>query len=237
MPFVSEAFALLARGISPHHIDSVMKSGGFPVGPITLTDEVGLDVGLHIAKYLKSVFPERFAGNELAALEDFVAAGFTGRKAGKGFFLYPSEQEKKKQTGILDKVTKTLTGKSGQKELNAAAMVIVARHRSGGNEGESVHVADRDIFFRLVARMANEATECLREGVLNSASDGDIGAVFGLGFPPFLGGPFRWLDSVGADTVVRRLEGLAKEEGPQWGPSPLLLDMARTGKKFHDKHQ
>jgi 3-hydroxyacyl-CoA dehydrogenase/enoyl-CoA hydratase/3-hydroxybutyryl-CoA epimerase len=81
--------------------------------------------------------------------------------------------------------------------------------------------------------MANEAVDCLKEGILNSATDGDIGAVFGLGFPPFLGGPFRWIDHISAPVLVRQLQGFAATYGPQFAPSELLVDMAKKGTKFH----
>lgn len=70
-----------------------------------------------------------------------------------------------------------------------------------------------------------------------NATDGDIGAVFGLGFPPFLGGPFRWIDRIGARTLVREMEGLTTLCGPQFKPSALLVEHARLDKKFHERKQ
>lgn len=219
MPFVGEAFALLAEGVSITHIDSVIRKYGFPVGPCTLTDEVGLDVGLHIAKYLKSVWPERFAGKELEALEEFVGAGFNGRKSGKGFFHYDLPKP-----SLMDKIM----GKGG-KQVNQAAVAILQKHA----RPSATPVSDDDIFLRMVGRMANEAVECLQDGILNNPTDGDIGAVFGLGFPPFHGGPFRWIDQIGASTLVRHLEGFANRHGKQFTPAKLLVEHARNGTKFH----
>ena len=220
MPFVAEAFALLSEGVSISKIDSVIKKYGFPVGPCALTDEVGLDVGLHIAKYLKTIWPERFAGKELVALEEFVLSGFSGRKSGKGFFLYDTPKP-----GLISR----LMGKGG-KQINPDAVKILAKHQNATEK----EVSDETIFLRMVGRMANEAVMCLEEGILKNATDGDIGAVFGLGFPPFLGGPFRWIDQIGAVTLTRHLEGFSSRYGPQFKPSAMLVDLAKSGKKFHD---
>jgi 3-hydroxyacyl-CoA dehydrogenase/enoyl-CoA hydratase/3-hydroxybutyryl-CoA epimerase len=81
--------------------------------------------------------------------------------------------------------------------------------------------------------MVNEAARCLEDGILRSARDGDVGAVFGIGFPPFRGGPFRYADSLGAAEVVRQLEELDSRLAPRFQPAELLLDMARSGQKFH----
>ena len=81
--------------------------------------------------------------------------------------------------------------------------------------------------------MVNEAALCFGEGILRSARDGDIGAIFGLGFPPFRGGPFRYVDSVGAREIVRRMERFRDRLGNRFAPAPVLVDMAKTGATFH----
>ena len=86
---------------------------------------------------------------------------------------------------------------------------------------------------RVVLRFVSEAVHCLQSGVIASARDGDIGAVFGVGFPPFLGGPFMYVDAVGAKEVVARMEALQKAHGDQFAPPQLLLDHAASGKPFH----
>jgi 3-hydroxyacyl-CoA dehydrogenase/enoyl-CoA hydratase/3-hydroxybutyryl-CoA epimerase len=81
--------------------------------------------------------------------------------------------------------------------------------------------------------MANESLLTLGEGILRSARDGDIGAVFGLGFPPFRGGPFRWVDSEGSARVLERMRRLEGRLGPRFSPAPLLVEHAATGKPLH----
>ena len=81
--------------------------------------------------------------------------------------------------------------------------------------------------------MVNEAARCLESDILRSARDGDIGAVFGLGFPPFLGGPFRYADTLGADHVVRRLEHFAGLHGERYRPAGILRGLAEQGESFY----
>ena len=87
--------------------------------------------------------------------------------------------------------------------------------------------------LRMALTMINEAAYCLEEGILKSATDGDLGAILGLGFPPFLGGPFRYIDHLGSDTIVKKLNGFAEEFGPRFKPASILMDKAKDGKKFH----
>ncbi|HET7292948.1 MAG TPA: 3-hydroxyacyl-CoA dehydrogenase family protein, partial [Vicinamibacteria bacterium] len=91
----------------------------------------------------------------------------------------------------------------------------------------------REVQDRLVFAFLNEAVLCLQDGVLRSPRDGDVGAIFGLGFPPFLGGPFRYLDQLGARFAVEMLERLAEKHGARFEPAALLRDMTKTGKRFH----
>ncbi len=91
----------------------------------------------------------------------------------------------------------------------------------------------QEIVDRVVLLMVNEAIRCLGEGILRSARDGDVGAVFGLGFPPFRGGPFRYVDALGARQVLERIEALRARFGDRFEPAPLLVEHARSGTAFH----
>jgi 3-hydroxyacyl-CoA dehydrogenase/enoyl-CoA hydratase/3-hydroxybutyryl-CoA epimerase len=79
----------------------------------------------------------------------------------------------------------------------------------------------------------NESVLCLQEGILRSPRDGDVGAIFGLGFPPFLGGPFRYLDHLGARFALETMEKLQARHGGRFRPAPMLVDLAREGRTFH----
>ncbi|MBW1775226.1 MAG: fatty acid oxidation complex subunit alpha FadJ, partial [Deltaproteobacteria bacterium] len=80
--------------------------------------------------------------------------------------------------------------------------------------------------------MVNEAAHCLQEDVIASPRDGDVGAVLGLGFPPFRGGPFHHADDLGLETIVSRMETLAEQHGPRYAPAQMIVDMERQGKTF-----
>ncbi len=203
-PYSAEAFHLLSEGARVEDIDGAMEAWGFPVGPLRLADEVGIDVGAKIAVILTDAFGERMAPPP--GMEGLTASGRKGRKNGKGFYTY----EKGKRGGVDTTV---------YEDLHVAA--------TGG-------IARTDIQERVGLALINEAARCLQEGILRSARDGDIGAVMGIGFPPFRGGPFLWIDQVGADRVVERLERLAARHGPRFDPAQILVEAARTGRKFRD---
>ena len=124
-------------------------------------------------------------------------AGYHGRKNNKGFYRYPAK------------------GKKGRKTVNEEIYSFF-----GGAERKDFAV--EDIVDRMVLLMVNEAYHCLAEGVLRTERDGDVGAVFGLGFPPFHGGPFRYTDARGAQAVRERLQQLEERHGARFKPCPAL---------------
>ena len=200
---MNEAGRLLDDGASIDAIDRALVDWGFPVGPIALLDEVGIDVGGKVGGVRSEAFGARSAPSE--ALQRVVASGRTGRKGGSGFYRYDSAGKK---GGVDESVYE----------------IIGARRR----EIESAEITER-----CVLAMVNEAARCLAEGILRSPRDGDIGAVFGIGFPPFRCGPFRYVDSIGPAQIVERLEDLDLRYHPRFEPAGLLLDMAATGRSFY----
>jgi len=241
-PVMEEAAQLALEGVDLHEIDKLMRLIGFPVGPITLLDEVGIDVAAHVAKDMAPFFEPRFGKRDTSAMEAMVKQGFLGRKANKGFFLYGSEQPKdaiskaKHIAANLPVVGDKLSGISALgihkgKPVNPGALEILSAH---GSKPGSTKVTDPKLLQeRVLLRMVNEAAQCLQEGILENAVDGDVGAVFGLGFPPMTGGPFRYTDTVGASAVVSTLERFASTYGKRFTPAQLLVDMARSGRRFH----
>jgi 3-hydroxyacyl-CoA dehydrogenase/enoyl-CoA hydratase/3-hydroxybutyryl-CoA epimerase len=204
-PYINEAGLLLDEGVSIEAVDRALVEFGFPVGPITLIDEVGLDIAGKSGAIMLEAFGTRMAPSQ--SLSRVVAAGRTGRKGKKGFYRY---DEKGKKGGIDPSVYELLpTG------------------------ARRVEVPQDEIQRRCVLAMVNEALRCLQEGILRSPRDGDVGAVFGIGFPPFRGGPFRYVDSLGAERVVRALEGLNADRAPRFAPTQLLIEMAREGRRFY----
>jgi len=204
-PYINEAGILLDEGVAIDAIDRALVEFGFPVGPITLIDEVGLDIAGKSGAIMLEAFGTRMAPSQ--SLTRVVAAGRTGRKGKKGFYRY---DETGKKRGVDPSVYELLP--TGQRRTE---------------------VPSDDIQRRCVLAMVNEAVRCLQDGILRTSRDGDVGAVFGIGFPPFRGGPFRYADSLGTERVVRALEGLNSDRAPRFAPAQLLIEMARGGRRFY----
>jgi len=201
-PYLNEAAFLLEEGASVEAIDIAMEDWGFPVGPLRLTDEVGIDVGAHVAIILQEAFGDRMKGPDMMA--GLIEDDRKGRKNGRGFYRYTEG----KRQGVDETVYEAL------------------------GLAERIPVSKRDVTERLTMAFLNEAALCLQEGILRSARDGDIGAVFGLGYPPFRGGPFFTVDQMGADVVVAKLEALEARFGERFAPAQILRDHAESGEKF-----
>jgi 3-hydroxyacyl-CoA dehydrogenase/enoyl-CoA hydratase/3-hydroxybutyryl-CoA epimerase len=172
-----------------------MTEFGWPVGPFTLMDEVGLAVAHHAGETVAAALgTDADTRNAVAVLN---GAGLLGKRGGEGFYRY----EGKKKTPNV-RVYQLLE--------------VSARPALAGAETAE----------RLTALFVNAAAQCLDEGVLRSAAEGDLGAVLGLGFPPFLGGPFRYADSRGA-ALRDLLRALADHHGPRYGPAESLANGRR----------
>ncbi|ENG2550966.1 TPA: fatty acid oxidation complex subunit alpha FadJ [Citrobacter farmeri] len=205
-PYINEAIRLLTEGERVDQIDSALVKFGFPVGPIQLLDEVGIDTGTKIIPILEAAYGERFSA-PANVVSSILNDDRKGRKNGRGFYLYGAK------------------GRKSKKQVDPAIYALI------GAQGQS-RLSRQQIAERCVMLMLNEAARCFDEQVIRSARDGDIGAVFGIGFPPFLGGPFRYMDALGAGEVVAVLQRLASLYGPRFTPCDTLLQMAERGESF-----
>ncbi len=201
-PLMNEAAYLLSEGVAIERIDGAMVDFGFPIGPIKLTDEVGIDVGAKVGKVLVEAFGDRLSPPE--GMERLVADGRSGRKNGRGFYRYDGEKG----------VDKSVYDVLGVKPTNTG-------------------ISDHEIAWRCTLAMVNEACRCMGDGVLRSARDGDIGAIFGLGFPPFRGGPFRFADGIGPAEILNRLEAYEERFGARFAAAPMLRELAEADGRFH----
>ena len=204
-PYLNESTRLLTEGVDVKAVDKALVRFGFPVGPITLLDEVGVDVGTKVAPVLEKAFGERMASPDAAGL--MIENDYLGRKSGRGFYIYE---------GVA----------KGEKPVNTALYELM-------NVSQEKDADDEEIVSRCVWLMINEAAYCLQDGIISDPMHGDIGAIFGLGFPPFRGGPFRYMDSLGLTNSVRTLERLAEQFGDRFTPAPLLIEMAKKKQRFY----
>lgn len=203
-PYMNEAARLVLAGEPIEHVDKSLVKFGFPVGPITLLDEVGIDVGAKVAAILRKELGARF--DPPAAFDKLIDDDRKGKKNQKGFYQYGSSVKGKP----VDQSVYSLLNISPNQNLDGEAIAELC-----------------------ILPMLNEAAYCLQEGIIRSARDGDIGSIFGIGFPPFLGGPFRYMDTMGIGSVVAKLEKLAEQRGDRYQPAPLLKQMAEQQQRFY----
>lgn len=208
-PYLIEALLMIEEGVSIEDIDGAITKLGMPIGPITLLDEVGIDVGAHVmsgnmADLLKG--REGFKINH--SMPKMFEAGLHGRKSKKGFYNYNEKKGRLKKSSPNQDV-----------------------YNYFGNP-KSNKLSSEEITERTMLMLLNEAVWCLEDNILQNAKDGDIGAVLGVGFLPWSGGPFSYMNLLGIDHVVERMQHYAKIHGPKFNPRPMLIEMAKNGKTF-----
>ena len=166
------------------------------------------EIGLDVALKASAVLHDAF-GDRMKPMDGLGAMteqGRLGRKSGRGFYVY----------------------RKGKKKVDPAAYEVIGAATDAA-------VPDDDVTSRLVYVMLNEAARAFDEGVVRSARDGDIGAVFGMGFPPFRGGPLRYIDAVGSAQAVDTLEELALKHGGRFEPAACLKSMAERNEQFYSR--
>lgn len=203
-PYINEAGHLAMEGVPFDLIDKSLTQWGFPVGPFKLLDEVGVDVGVKVQHILEAAYGARMQASPI--VDKLVADKRIGKKVKKGFYDYSGTAKGKTIDPAVYRLLDIKPGKSPVTE---------------------------EIVDRCILPLLNEAALCLEKKVIGCARDGDTGAVFGIGFPPFRGGPFKYIDSIGAATIVEKLQRLEQQHGERFTPAPGLLKMAENGKKYY----
>ena len=209
-PYLNIAFKCGMEGVPFEHIDQALTKFGFPVGPFKLLDEVGIDTSSKIQPVLAAAFGDRMQASDKMGL--LIEQKRLGKKVKKGFYAY--DKKFRTSASIIDKTVYDDLGITPGNDMNA-----------------------KTIIERCVYTMLNEAAMCLDEGIIDSPRDGDIGAVFGIGFPPFLGGPFKYMDSIGIENIVNKLIDLSEKYGKCYKPAPILVRMAEKGASFYSQAQ
>ncbi|MEM9755951.1 MAG: 3-hydroxyacyl-CoA dehydrogenase NAD-binding domain-containing protein, partial [Pseudomonadota bacterium] len=207
LPYVNEGARMVQEGVAPALIENAAKLLGFPLGPLQLTDETSIDLGVKIAKATKAADPG-YDDTTDELLFWMADGGRLGKKAMAGFYVY---DEAGKRLGLWDGLAERYPLADPQPDLGT--------------------VKDR-----LMLAQVLEAVRAFEEGVLTDIREGDVGAILGWGFAPWSGGPFSWLDMLGLPNAVARCDALADSQGPRFACPPLLRGLAEAGETFYGRY-
>ncbi|WP_445358665.1 fatty acid oxidation complex subunit alpha FadB [Microbulbifer sp. ANSA005] len=204
-------FSMLVRdGADFQAVDKVMERWGWPMGPAYLMDVVGIDTGVHAESVMAEGFPDRMGKTFTAASDVMYEAGRYGQKNNKGFYNY--EQDKKGRP---------------KKVATEESYELLKPHVAERREFEK-----DEIIERMMVPMATELARCLEEGIVDSPAEADMALIYGIGFPPFRGGIFAWLDSIGLDEFVKIADKYA-DLGELYKPTDRMREMAASGKTYY----
>ena len=198
---------MVGEGVTPALIENAAQLLGFPVGPLQLVDETSIELGAKIARATKAALGDAYPDS---AVDDVLfwieGEGRLGRKAGAGFYSY---DQKGKRDGLWHGLASRFSENADQPELS-------------------------EVQHRLLMAQVLEAVRALEEGVLTDIREGDVGAILGWGFAPWSGGPFSWIDMIGAARAVEICGQLAGH-GARFAVPQLLTDMAESGETFYGR--
>ncbi|NHF71931.1 3-hydroxyacyl-CoA dehydrogenase NAD-binding domain-containing protein [Paracoccus xiamenensis] len=208
IPYLNEGMRMTAEGVNPTLIENAAKMMGMPLGPLQLVDETSIDLGVKIAKATKAAMGDAYPDGAVDEVLFWMAdEGRLGRKSNAGFYAY---DDKGKRQGLWDGLEAKFPEADEQPELT-------------------------EVQHRLMFAQVLEAVRALEEGVLEDIREGDVGAILGWGFAPWSGGPFSWLDMMGAARAVEICDHLTAEYGERFKAPALLRDMAAKGETFYGR--
>ena len=212
-PYFAGFIKLVNEGVDFLRIDKVMEKFGWPMGPAYLLDVVGIDTGHHANAVMAAGFPDRMASTGKTAIEAMFEAQRFGQKNGKGFYAY-----------VPDK--KGVPKKTVDPDAQAILKPLVTVDNSAS-------ITDQDIVDRMMLPLIIECSRCLEDGIVATPVEVDIALVYGLGFPPFRGGPFRYADAVGLDALCRTAAKFTSL-GKLYEPTAQMRRFAENGRRFHE---
>ncbi len=208
IPYINEGVRMVGEGVAPALVDHAAKLLGFPVGPLQLIDETSIDLGVKIAKATKAAMGDAYPDDAVDEVIFWMAGqGRMGRKAKAGFYDY---DDKGKRLGYWDGLAEKYPVREEQPDLT-------------------------EVQLRLMMAQVLEAVRALEDGVLTDIREGDVGAILGWGFAPWSGGPFSWLDMIGAGKAVEICDYLTETFGARFTTPDLLRDMAGKGETFYGR--
>ncbi|MDB2550676.1 3-hydroxyacyl-CoA dehydrogenase NAD-binding domain-containing protein [Rickettsiales bacterium] len=212
LPFINESGFLLEEDGDIKKIDKIISDFGMPMGPFILSDVVGIDVGHKVAISLFEAYGRRM---KICSILTKISENkkILGKKSNLGFYKY---NKFGKNLGINPRINEKI------KKIRSNRKILVRR------------LSKEEIIERSIFIMINEASRCLEENVVSSATELDIAMIFGAGFPPFRGGLLKYADVIGSKRIVEKLRNYQKSSGSRFTPSKLLAQMAKTNQKFYD---
>ena len=208
--YVQQSLFLLDEGASPQQIDGALQKWGMAMGPFTMYDMAGNDIGFEIRKRRAKERPDFVYGK----FADRIAEkGWFGQKTGRGWYRYEPGNRKPIPDAEVEQMLQSYRREMGH---------------------QTRQISDDEIIQRCIYALANEGAHILEEGIALRASDIDMVYLTGYGFPPYRGGPMFYADTVGLDKVLASIERFQKGyHGDQWKPAPLLRKLANEGRRFN----
>ena len=208
MRYIQEGYNMLSEGVKPALIENVGKMAGMPVGPLSLQDEVAIDLAYKVMQQTKNDLGSQYVeGKGDVIIDKMYAAERYGRKNGKGFYVYQGRE-------------KHLWPELGQFAVNGL---------------QDPQPSVQDLKDRLMYVQAIEAARTMAEGIVHDPREADLGSIFGWGFAPFTGGAISFIDTIGAKKFTDRADELLEAYGPQFEVPKLLREMAKSGETFYGK--
>ncbi|MFN7223776.1 MAG: 3-hydroxyacyl-CoA dehydrogenase NAD-binding domain-containing protein [Paracoccaceae bacterium] len=208
IPYINEGIRMVAEGVEPALVENAAKLVGMPLGPLQLVDETSIDLGVKIAKATRAAMGDAYPDGAVDEVLFWMAEqGRMGKKANAGFYSYDAAG---KREGLWDG--------------------LVARYPVAKDQPSLTEVQ-----HRLLMAQVLEAVRALEDGVLTDIREGDVGAILGWGFAPWSGGPFSWLDIIGAPRAVEICDDLTATHGARFATPKMLRDMAASGARFYGK--
>jgi len=209
IPYINEGIRMLAEGVEPALVENAAKLVGMPLGPLQLVDETSIDLGVKIAKATKAAMGDAYPDGAVDAVIFRMAdQGRLGKKSSAGFYSYDATG---KREGLWDGLAAQYPVADAQPDLT-------------------------EVQHRLLMAQVLEAVRALEDGVLTDIREGDVGAILGWGFAPWSGGPFSWLDIIGAARAVEICDRLTAAHGARFTAPALLRDLAAKGDSFYSRY-
>ncbi|MEC7131329.1 MAG: 3-hydroxyacyl-CoA dehydrogenase family protein, partial [SAR324 cluster bacterium] len=211
-PYFAGFAGLIEAGVDFERIDKVMQKFGWPMGPAWLLDVVGIDTSHHAGGVLAEGYPDRMSNEKANIITHMFENGRFGKKNDKGFYIHTTDKKGKPRKERDPEMDNLLEQCYGQKE--------------------KPQVTDQEIIERMMLPMLMESSRCLEDEIVESPAEVDMALIFGLGFPPFRGGIFRWADEEGLERLAAASEKYV-ELSQLYKPTEQILGMVSKGEVFH----